>query len=153
MSIDMGIIKKLREETGAGVLEVKKLLDELEGDYDKVRAELMKKVADKAAKKADRVAGDGLVFSYIHNGGKVGSLVLVACETDFVARTDDFKKLCQEISMQVCTEDYDSVDDLLKDEYIRDPAKKILDLVNETTAKVGERIEIKKFIKYSVGDE
>lgn len=152
MAIDVEKLKQLREETGAGILEIKSMLDETGGDFDKAKEELIKKAASKAAKKSDRVAKDGLVYSYIHNGGKVGSLVLVGCETDFVAKTDDFKKLCQEISMQVCTEDFDDVEKLLDSEYIRDTSKKIQDLVNETSAKTGEKIEIVKFTKFFVGE-
>ncbi len=152
MAIQLDKIKKLRDKTGAGILEIKEILEEVGGDYDKAMDELMKKVVLKAEKKADRNAGDGMVFSYIHNGGKVGSLVLVNCETDFVAKTDDFKNLCREIAMQVCTEEYVDVESLLDSEYIRDPSKKILDLVNEATAKVGEKIQINKFVKFSVGE-
>jgi len=150
MAINLEKIKKIREETGAGVLEVKKMLEEFDDDEKKVKEELLKKAGAKAKKKADREAGDGLVYSYIHNGGKIGAMVLVACETDFVAKTEDFKKLCHEISMQVCVEDFKNVKELLKAEYIKDPSKKILDLVNETTAKLGEKIEIKDFHKLSV---
>ncbi len=152
MAIDAEKIKKLREETGAGILEIKGALEEAGEDYNRAKEALMKKAASKAAKKADRTANDGLVFSYIHNGGQVGSMVLVSCETDFVAKTDDFKKLCMEVAMQVCTEDFESIENLLASEYIRDPSKKIIDLVNEATAKLGEKIEIIKFVKYSVGE-
>ena len=150
MAIDVKKIKKLKEETGAGVLEVKKMLEECGGDVDKAKEELMKRASEKASKKVDRDAGDGLVYSYIHNGGKVGSIVLVGCETDFVAKTDDFKKLCNEVAMQVCTEDFNDVKELLESDYIRDPSKTILHLVNEATAKLGEKIEIKDFYKLSV---
>jgi len=152
MSIDVKKIKELREETGAGVVEIKNMLEEVEGDYKRAKAELMKKAASKAEKKQDREASEGLVCSYIHHGGEVGSMVLISCETDFVAKTDDFKKLSQEVAMQVCTEDYKDVKELLDSEYIRDPSKKVRDLVNEATAKLGEKIELKKFVKYSVGD-
>ncbi|HOV97559.1 MAG TPA: translation elongation factor Ts [bacterium] len=152
MSINMEKIKKLRDETGAGLLEIRNILEEVGGDFEKAREELMKNVASKAAKKSDRIVEDGLVYSYVHNSGKVGSLVLVGCETDFVAKTDDFQKLCKEIAMQICTEDYESVEDLLNAEYVRDPSKKIVDLVNETTAKVGEKVEIRKFAKFTVGE-
>lgn len=143
-------IKKLREETGAGVLEVKEALEEFNGDYEKAKEKLMKKASAKAAKKADRVTKDGLVESYIHAGGKVGSLVEVACETDFVAKTDDFQKLVKEIAMQVVTGDYENVEELLASEYIRDGSKKIIDMVNEVTAKVGEKIEVRRFVKFDV---
>jgi elongation factor Ts len=152
MAIDMEKIKKLRDETGAGILEIKSMLEEVGEDFDKAKEELTKKAASKAAKKSDRVAEDGLVYSYIHNSGKVGSLVLLSCETDFVAKTEDFQKLCREVAMQVCTEDFESVETLLQSEYIRDPSKKIVDLVNEATAKVGEKIEVMKFTKFAVGE-
>lgn len=152
MALNIEDIKKLRDETGAGVVEVKQALEAHEGKYDLAKEELMKKYAGKAAKKADRNAKDGLVYSYIHSGGKLGSLVLVACETDFVAKTEEFKKLCHEIAMQVCTEDYENVEALLEAEYIRDGSKKIVDLVNAVTAKVGEKIEIRKFAKFGIGE-
>ena len=152
MAIEVKKLKQLRDQTGAGILEIKGILEDVGGDYDKALAELMKKVVAKVEKKADRTANDGLVFSYIHNGGKVGSMVLVNCETDFVAKTEDFQKLCREVAMQVCTEDYKDLETLLESEYIRDPSKKIKDLVNETTAKLGEKIEINKFVKFSVGE-
>jgi len=143
-------IKKLRELTGAGVLDIKKALEKFDGDYEKAKEVLIEKGKEKAAKKADRDASDGLVYAYIHNGGKVGSLVHISCETDFVAKTDDFQKLCKEIAMQVVQGEYESVEDLLADDYIRDGSKKVADLVTETIAKVGENIKLKKFIKYSV---
>jgi len=149
---DIKKIKQLREDTGAGVMEVKQTLDKHGGDLEKARKDLMKKVSAKAAKKADRVAGDGLVYSYIHLDGKLGSLILMACETDFVAKTDDFQNLCKEIAMQVCTDDIDNVKDLLKAEYMRDASKTVGDLVTEATAKLGEKIELKKFVKYSISD-
>lgn len=152
MAINVEIIKKLRDETGAGILEIKDVLEKTGEDFEKAKEELMKKVASKAAKKSDRIAEDGLVYSYIHSSGKVGSLVLLSCETDFVARTDDFQKLCKEVAMQVCTEDYENVESLLNSDYIRDPSKKISDLVNETIAKVGEKIEIRRFAKFTVGE-
>jgi len=131
-------------------MEVKHALEEFNGDYNKAKEDLMKKGLAKAAKKADRVTKDGLVYSYVHATGKVGSIVAVACETDFVAKTEEFKKLCHEVALQVCTEDYTSVEILLESEFIKDASKKISDLVNETIAKLGEKIEIKKFSRISV---
>ena len=153
MELNIKDIKNLREETGAGILEVKQALENSSGDYAKAKEELMKKVGSKAAKKSDRVTKDGLIFAYLHVGGRVGTLIYMACETDFVAKTEDFQRLCKEVAMQAATGDYSSVEELLNDEYIRDPLKKISDLLNETTAKVGEKIELKKFVKYSVGED
>lgn len=151
-NLDTITIKKLRDETGAGVLDIKKALDEFAGDLEKTRAHLMEKGKARAASKSDRVAGDGLVFSYIHGNGKVGSLVYVACETDFVAKTPEFQTLCKEIAMQAASIEYANIEDLLNDDYIRNESKKIKDLVTETIAKVGENIEIKKICRFKVGE-
>lgn len=150
MAINVEHIKKLREATGAGVMEAKTALESNGGDYDKALGLLLSIVSNKVAKKADRTTKDGLVEPYIHLGGKVGCLVWLACETDFVAKTDDFKKLAHEIALQVCTEDFNEIEDIVNSEYVRDPSKKISDLINETTAKVGEKIEIKGFVKFDV---
>ena len=120
------------------------------GDLKKASEELRSKFAEKAAKKADRTAGDGLIYAYIHNNGKLGSLIHIACETDFVAKTDDFVNLCKDVSMQVCTDDYKDVDELLKAPYMRDESKTVSDLVTEVTAKLGEKIELKRFTNYSL---
>ncbi len=95
------MIKELREKTGAGIVDCKKALQEANGDMEKAVEILRKKGAAKAAKKADRVTAEGLVVSYIHAGGKVGVLLELNCETDFVARTEDFKNLGHEIAMQI----------------------------------------------------
>lgn len=150
MPINMDLIRKLREETGAGVLEVKTALENAGGDENKAREELVAKGAAKAAKKQDRETKDGLVYSYIHGAGKVGSIVAVACETDFVAKTEDFKKLCHELALQAATAEYKSVEEFLADDYVRDPSKKVADLITETTAKVGEKIELRNFVRLSV---
>jgi len=95
------MIKELREKTGAGIVDCKKALQEAGGDIEKAVEILRKKGAAKAAKKAERATAEGIVVSYIHAGGKVGALVELNCETDFVARTEDFKALGHEIAMQV----------------------------------------------------
>lgn len=148
--IDVKKIKELREDTGAGILEVKKALQDHDGDLAKAKEDLLSRASAKAAKKADRTAADGLIYAYIHNNGKLGSLVHIACETDFVAKTDDFQTLCKEIAMQVCTQDYENVEELLNDEYMRDSSKTISDLITDAIAKLGEKIELIAFTKYSV---
>ncbi len=147
----MDDIKKLREETGAGVMDAKKALEE-HGSFEKAKAVLMAAGAAKAAKKADRNAADGLVVSYIHSTGKVASLVEINCETDFVAKTEDFKKLCNEVAMQACAMPAENVEELLAQAYIRDGSKKISDLVTETIAKVGENIKVARFARFKVGE-
>ena len=148
--MNMQDIKKLREETGAGVVDVKKALEENNGNYKKALDFLMAKMSKKAEKRADRDAGDGLIHSYIHTGAKIGSLVHIGCETDFVAKTDQFKELCHNIALQVCTGDFSDVAELLESEYIKDTSKTIEHLVKEVTAKTGEKVEIKNFCKFSV---
>jgi len=148
--MNMADIKKLREETGAGVVEVKYALEEANGDYKTAFDALMKKVAHKVEKRAGRETNDGLIHAYIHGGGKIGSLVHVGCETDFVAKTDQFQKLCHDVAMQVCTGDYANVEELLSSEFIKDPSKTIQNLVEEVIAKTGEKVELKEFSKFSV---
>ncbi len=150
VNLDVENIKKLRDETGAGVLDIKNALAAFDGDYKKARADLMEKGKAKAATKSGRDASDGLVYSYIHTGGKVGSMIVMACETDFVAKTPDFQNLCKEVAMQACSGEYESIEELLADDYTRDPSKKVSDLIAEAIAKLGENIELKQFVKYRV---
>jgi elongation factor Ts len=101
MAITMEMIKELRERTGAGVVDCKNVLGEMDGDVDKAVLELQKRGIAKAAKKAGRIAAEGLIGTYIHDGGRIAVLVEVNCETDFVARGDEFRGLCEDIAMQV----------------------------------------------------
>jgi len=100
--ITAALVKELREKTGAGMMDCKKALQETDGDIEKAIEYLRKKGLADAAKKAGRIAAEGLVVSYIHGGGRIGVLVEVNCETDFVARTDEFKELCNDIAMHIC---------------------------------------------------
>lgn len=143
--ISVAQIKKLREKTGAGIADCRKSLEEAKGDEKKAEELLRSWGIDKAASKADREAGQGLVETYIHGGGKVGAMVEVNCETDFVARTAEFKSLAHEIAMQVSAMDPKDVEELLKQEYIRDSSKIISELVKETIAKLGENIKLGEF--------
>ena len=101
MEFDINIIKKLRDETGAGIMDVKNALTVANGDEKLAKEELHKKGLAKAEKRADREANEGLVFSYIHNGGKIGAMVMLTCETDFVAKTEDFANVAKEIALQI----------------------------------------------------
>lgn len=151
MTISVDDIKKLRAQTGGGIADCRKALEETKGDF-KAAAELLRSWGiDKAASKADRVVGAGLVETYIHGGGKVGAMLEVNCETDFVARTDEFKNLCHELAMQVSAMDPKDVKELEKQQYIRDTSKTISDLVKETIAKVGENIVVKRFERFELG--
>lgn len=150
MALDMELLKKLREETGAGVMDVRRAIEESNGDIDKARKWIKEKAIKTAEKKADRATAEGYVGSYIHTTGKVAGMVVLACETDFVARTDDFKNLSRELAMQVASMDPASVDELLAQPYIRDAKKTISDLVKETVGKVGENIVVKQLVRMAV---
>lgn len=145
MAINIDDIKKLREETSASISDVRKALEESSGDYKKAVEWLKKRGIEKAEKKVDRETSQGLVESYVHGGGKIGVLVKLSCETDFVARTDEFKNLAHEIAMQVSAMAPASVAELLKQEYIRDNSMTIEQLVKHTIGKIGENIVIKDF--------
>lgn len=149
--ISIGIIKKLRDETGAGVMDVKRALEDSKGNEKKAVEWIKKKGLAKAEKRAKKDALEGKIAAYVHHSGKVAALVEMACETDFVAETPEFSKLGQEISMQVVSMNPKDVKDLLKQDYIRDPKKKISDLVAEVTGKTGEKIELKRFVRYELG--
>ena len=131
-------------------MDVKKALDEANGDFKRAQEILLERSVDKAAKRAERVAGEGLIASYVHTGGKVASLVHLSCETDFVAKTDDFKNLAYEIAKQVCAIRYASVEEVLADTYIKDPSLKVSDLITQAIGKMGEKIELVKFVRYAV---
>ncbi len=150
-NINIEDIKKLRTTTSASVLDVKKALEEAKGDYEEAKKLLVKRGQAIAAKKtAEREVKAGLVESYIHSTGNIGSLVLLSCETDFVAKTEEFRELAHEIAMQAAVQDYSGVEELLEDEYIRDPSKKVKDLITEVIAKTGEKILLSEVCRFSV---
>ncbi len=142
MNITVDQIKALREETGAGIMDVRKALTESEGDVKKAKAWLEKKGIKRAAEKADRETGVSYVFSYVHFNGKVGSLIKMACETDFVAKTEDFQTLGKEIAMQVASMRPETVKDLLAQDYLRDPSKTIEGMIKNLAGKTGENIQV-----------
>ena len=167
MPVTAAQVKELRDKTGAGIMDSKRALEESAGDIAKAESILNAKGLASAAKKADRSTSEGLVVSYIHTGGRVGSMVELNCETDFVARTDEFGILGRNIAMQVAAmnpiyldrasipEDVDDVkeEELLNEqEYIRDSSMKITDLVKESIGKLGENIRIRRFSRFELGD-
>lgn len=142
MTITMDQIKELREETGAGIMDVRKALTESDGDTKKAKAWLEKKGMKRAEDKSERVTEAGYVFSYVHFNGKVGSLIKIACETDFVAKTEDFQNLGKEIAMQVASMKPESVEELLKQDYLRDTSKTIEAMIKVLSGKTGENIRV-----------
>lgn len=150
--IDLQLLKKLREKTQASVSDCRRALDETNGDFDKAAEWLRKHGMEKAGKKSDRQTSEGLVEAYIHQNGKVGAMVEVLCETDFVARTDEFKHFAHEVAMQAAAMNPKDADELLKQEYIRDTSKTIEDLLKETIAKLGENIVLKDVKRIALGE-
>jgi elongation factor Ts len=194
MKIDTNTIKQLREETGLGVMDCKKALEEAAGDLAKARTLLKHRGLEIVAKKSGRTANDGTIASYIHTGGKIGVLVEVNCETDFVARNELFQGFAKNICLQVAASkpSYLNIEDVpekalaeekslwekeLKDKtgvglqkalegklakfysqnvllnqvFIREPEKTIQDYLNEITARIGEKITIRRFLRWELG--
>ncbi len=197
MEVSASAVKDLREKTGAGMMDCKKALAETGGDVQKAIDYLRQKGLAAAAKKADRVATDGAVGAYVHPGGKIGVLVEINCETDFVARTAEFQSLLKDIAMQVAAanprylrreevpaaeldkekviyrqqaletgkpekvvdkivegkiERFYSEACLLEQAFIKDPDKKVTDILNESIGRLGENIQIRRFSRYHLGE-
>lgn len=150
--MDMEQVKALREKTGAGVMAVKKALDDAKGDEKEAEKLLKKRSVEIVAKKAERATSQGLIEAYVHLG-KIGVLVEINCETDFVARNDEFKAFTHEIALQAATSEAKDVVGLLKEVYFKDPSKTVEDLLTDAIAKTGENIKIKRFVKFVLGEE
>lgn len=149
-NIDLKALKKLRDETAASIADCRTALEESGGDYKKALEWIKKRAVEKAEKKADRATSQGLIEAYIHQGGKVGVLVELLCETDFVAKTDDFKALAKEVAMQIAAMNPKDVDSLLKQDYIRDSSQTIEKLIKSVIGKLGENITIKRFTRFEI---
>lgn len=163
MHITAETVKELREATGAGIMDCRNALSECNGDIKKAAEYLKEKGFSKAAKKADRNTDQGVVECYLHGGGRIGSMVELNCETDFVGRTDEFKKLAKEIAMQVAAmnpkflslevapEGTAESDCLLTQAYIRNATQTVGQLITETIAKTGENIRVKQYARFEIG--
>ena len=157
------LIKELRERTSAGVMDCKKALDETNGNVDKAEQILKEQGIASAAKKAGRDTDQGLIETYIHSGGRIGAMVEVNCETDFVARTKEFSDLAHDIAMQIAAMNPSTLEEnntdvasdnssLLQQPFIKDPSKNIQELINETVGKLGENIRVRRFKRFSLGE-
>jgi len=160
-------VKELRDQSGAGIMECRNALVKTEGNIQQAIEILKQQSLLKVEKKKTRTASQGLVEAYIHAGGRIGAIIELNCETDFVARTDEFKKLAHELAMQVTAQDpqFVSAEEapegveggpqaacLLLQPYIRDPSLTIQDIINQTIAKVGENIKVGKFTRFALGE-
>lgn len=165
-AISADLVKELRERTGAGVMECKRALEEAGGNLDRAMAVLQERGIAMAEKKSHRETSQGMVECYIHAGGRLGALVEVNCETDFVARTDDFKKLARDLAMQVVASSpaFVSEDDLpegaegepkelclMLQPFIKDESRTVGDLIKEVIAKTGENIRVRRFTRFELG--
>ena len=166
MEISTDLIKDLRAQSGAGIMDCRTVLLQTEGDIEKALEILKEKGLLKAQKKAGRATSQGLVEAYIHTAGRIGAMIEVNCETDFVARTDEFREMAHCLAMQVAalSPQYISVEDipegadavpeeacLLSQPYIKDSTRTVKDIITETIAKVGENITISRFTRYELG--
>ncbi len=152
MNFSLDDLKKLRAETSAGVADCRQALEDAAGNYEKAKKLLIEQGLEKAAKKEGKETSQGVVASYVHAGGKVGVLVELRCETDFVARTDEFGQLAHEIALQIAAMNPKDVKELLASPYIREASKSIEALVKITIAKVGENITIARFTRMQLGE-
>ncbi len=150
MPADIKLLKKLREETKISIADCRTALEETKNNYKSAVDWLKKHGIEKAEKKQDREVSIGIIESYVHQDKKTASMISLLCETDFVAKTDDFKKLAHEIAMQIVAMNPKDVASLLKQEYIRDGSITIEGLVKQTIAKLGENIVVNKFIRFEI---
>jgi len=139
------LIKQLREVTGAGMLDCQKALKQTSGDFDQAKEMLIQKLGKKAEKKQDRATNEGIVATYVHGNKKMGAMVTVKCETDFVAKNDTFINLANTIAMQVGATNPSDVNELLSQGYIKDPSITVQELINQAIGKIGENITIGEF--------
>lgn len=151
MEIDLEKIKKLREKTKAGVMDCRQALEESGGDEKKALEWLKKKGLASAEKRKDRETTQGVVEAYVHPDSRIASVVELACETDFVARTDEFKNLAHELALQIAAMAPESVEELLKQAWIRDPQLTIEELVKQAIGKLGENIVVKRIYRCELG--
>jgi len=166
LQVSTAAVKELRRKTGAGVIDCKKALLEAEGKLEKAAEILNQRGLALARKKADRTADQGIIEAYVHQGGQIAVLVELNCETDFVARTDEFKDLAHNLALQIAAmspqfispEDIPEKTDadpetacLLLQPFIKDPNKTVQDIITETIAKVGENIKIRRFVRFELG--
>ncbi len=155
------LIKELRDKTGVSVMQCKKALEEAGGDLEKATAVLLERSAKEAEKKSDRALGAGYISSYVHSTGTVGAMVELLCETDFVAKNEDFKVLARDIAMHVSATNPKSVkaeessldgEALLDQSFIKNPELTIKNLLQSAVQKFGENIEISRFVRFSVSE-
>ena len=151
--VDFEKLKQLREETGISFAICKKALEEAKNDISKAKKIIEKIAGEKLQEKSKRITMSGGLFSYVHHNQKVASIVEILCETDFVSGNKEFQEFGHEIALQIASLYPKNVKDLLEQEYIKDPKRKISDLLNEVTLKFGEKIQISKIAVWTLGEK
>ena len=168
MQITSDQIKALRAETGAGIMDCKRALEQVDGDLAKAQIVLKEKGLASAEKKASKEVNDGLIETYVHSGGRLGSIVELNCETDFVARTEQFRTLAHDLAMQIAAmaPKYVDVGDvpeeekesnaqeicLLQQPFIKDQTMTVQEILKENISKLGENVKIRRFRRFSLGE-
>jgi elongation factor Ts len=148
--VSIDLVKQLREQTGISIAECKKALENAAGDIGKALALLKERSLLMANKKAQAEVNEGIIEAYIHGNNKIGVLLEINCQTDFVARSPEFKGLAREIAMHIAAASPEDVNSLLSQPFIKDPAKEVQSLLNEYIAKLGENIKIKQFARFQI---
>jgi elongation factor Ts len=148
--VSIDLIKQLREETGISIAECKKALEQTTGDMGKAKELLRAWGKEVAERKRSREVKEGMVHAYVHATGKVGAMIAVRCETDFVSRSEDFRNLCHELALQVASMDPADPAALLEQPYVRDTSKTMRNLIEETIAKLGENIVVERLMRFEL---
>ena len=143
------ILVRLREVTGAGVMDCKKALEDAGGDFDKAKEIILERGVSKAEKRAERKTGSGVLETYVHNG-RIGVILELRCETDFVAKTEVFKTLAHDLAMHIASMAPENIDELLEQPFIKDEKVKVGSLITQAIAKTGENIKLERFCRYEL---
>jgi len=143
-------IKELRDKTGVSVSACKRALEEAGGDMEKALAVLQRESAKSAEKKADRILGSGVIEAYVHNNKKVGVMLELKSESDFVSGNEEFRTLAKDAAMHIAASSPSDLDELMGQPYIKNPAVTVKELLNQAIQKFGEKIEISRFVKYNL---
>lgn len=151
VKVDYPKLKTLREETGVSFSLCKKALEETQNNIEKAKKLLIQWGAEKVSEKAGRSTHQGAIFSYVHHNKQIATLIEILCETDFVSGNSEFQKIGSEFAMQLASMPADTVEELMKQVYIRDPSKKLEDLFNEMVLKFGENIKVKRILRWTLG--
>ena len=150
--VTASLVKELREKTGAGMMDCKKVLTEAEGDMEKAIELLREKGIAKAAKKSDRIAAEGLVLGYVAEDSKLGAIVEVNSETDFVAQNAEFRAFVEAVAKQIALKNPANVEELLEQESIEESGKKVSEVLTDKIAKIGEKLSIRRFVRFETQD-